>query len=53
MPKQSAGLLLFRLLYYITPFAIALVILGGREFWLSMTRARRASAAKSSKDHDA
>jgi len=29
-----AGLLLFRLLYYITPFAISLVILGVREFWL-------------------
>jgi len=35
-----AGLLLFRLLYYITPFAIALALLGGRELWLSM-RARR------------
>ncbi len=31
-----AGLLLFRLLYYITPFAIALAILGGRELWLSL-----------------
>jgi hypothetical protein len=30
-----AGLLLFRLLYYITPFAFALAILGGRELWLS------------------
>jgi uncharacterized membrane protein YbhN (UPF0104 family) len=30
-----AGLLLFRLLYYITPFALALAILGGRELWLS------------------
>lgn len=45
-----AGLLLFRLLYYITPFALALVILGGRELWLSMIRTRRAAAAKSSKD---
>ncbi|HEY2138134.1 MAG TPA: lysylphosphatidylglycerol synthase domain-containing protein [Xanthobacteraceae bacterium] len=36
-----AGLLLFRLLYYITPFAISLMILGGRELWLSL-RARRA-----------
>jgi hypothetical protein len=26
-----AGLLLFRLLYYITPFALALAVLGGRE----------------------
>jgi uncharacterized membrane protein YbhN (UPF0104 family) len=31
-----AGLLLFRLLYYITPFVIALVILGAREIWLNM-----------------
>jgi uncharacterized membrane protein YbhN (UPF0104 family) len=31
-----AGLLLFRLLYYITPFTIALVILGAREVWLNM-----------------
>ena len=28
-----AGLLLFRLLYYITPFALALAILGGREIF--------------------
>ena len=48
-----AGLLLFRLLYYITPFVLALVILGSRELWLSMTSARRAAVAKSSKDHDA
>jgi uncharacterized membrane protein YbhN (UPF0104 family) len=31
-----AGLLLFRLLYYITPFAISLAILGVREFWLGL-----------------
>ena len=37
-----AGLLLFRLLYYIVPFAIALVILGSREIWLNMSGARRA-----------
>jgi uncharacterized membrane protein YbhN (UPF0104 family) len=30
-----AGLLLFRLLYYIIPFALALLILGLREIWLS------------------
>jgi hypothetical protein len=36
-----AGLLLFRLLYYIVPFALALAILGLRELWLSMTRQRR------------
>jgi uncharacterized membrane protein YbhN (UPF0104 family) len=33
-----AGLLLFRLLYYITPFALALLMLGARELWLSTTR---------------
>jgi uncharacterized membrane protein YbhN (UPF0104 family) len=33
-----AGLLLFRLLYYITPFALALLMLGARELWLSATR---------------
>jgi hypothetical protein len=31
-----AGLLLFRLLYYIVPFALALAILGTREIWLNM-----------------
>ncbi len=31
-----AGLLLFRLLYYVVPFAIALSILGVREVWLNM-----------------
>jgi uncharacterized membrane protein YbhN (UPF0104 family) len=35
-----AGLLLFRLLYYITPFALSLLILGGRELVLAM-RGRR------------
>ena len=46
--KESvlAGLLLFRLLYYIAPFAIALVILGSREIWLNMHGARRAVKAK-------
>jgi hypothetical protein len=36
--KESvlAGLLLFRMLYYLAPFAIALVILGSREIWLNM-----------------
>ncbi len=33
-----AGLLLFRLLYYLTPFVIALAILGARELWLSLRR---------------
>jgi uncharacterized membrane protein YbhN (UPF0104 family) len=36
-----AGLLLFRLLYYICPFFLALLILGARELWLNM-RAQRA-----------
>ena len=35
-----AGLLLFRLLYYIIPFALALLILGARELWLNFSRAR-------------
>lgn len=36
-----AGMLLFRVLYYLTPFAVALVILGAREIWLSMKGARQ------------
>jgi uncharacterized membrane protein YbhN (UPF0104 family) len=32
-----AGLLLFRLLYYIAPFALSLVILGGRELLLGLS----------------
>ena len=32
-----AGLLLFRLLYYVIPFALSLLILGVRELWLSIT----------------
>ena len=41
--KESvlAGLLLFRVLYYLTPFVIALLILGTREIWLNMHGARR------------
>jgi glycosyltransferase 2 family protein len=31
-----AGLLLFRVLYYLVPFAVALSILGAREIWLNM-----------------
>jgi uncharacterized membrane protein YbhN (UPF0104 family) len=41
-----AGLLLFRLLYYIVPFVLALVILGTREIWLNMKGARRALEQK-------
>lgn len=37
-----AGLLLFRLLYYIVPFTLSLLILAGREVMLSL-RARRGS----------
>ena len=38
-----AGLLLFRVLYYLVPFALALAILGAREIWLNMhgTRVKR------------
>ena len=36
-----AGLLLFRLLYYLTPFVIALAILGAREIWLSVRHAKQ------------
>lgn len=32
-----AGLLLFRLLYYLVPFALALAILGAHEIWVSVT----------------
>jgi glycosyltransferase 2 family protein len=48
-PKEEllAALLLFRLLYYITPFAIALVFLGCRELWMSA----RAAAARKRADH--
>ncbi len=40
-----AGLLLFRLLYYIIPFVISLVILGTREFLLSRVTQRIAQSA--------
>jgi uncharacterized membrane protein YbhN (UPF0104 family) len=40
-----AGLLLFRLLYYIVPFALSLVLLGGRELLLSLSASRAAIAA--------
>jgi uncharacterized membrane protein YbhN (UPF0104 family) len=35
-PKLLAGLLLFRLLYYVVPFVLSLLILGGRELLLSL-----------------
>jgi uncharacterized membrane protein YbhN (UPF0104 family) len=40
-----AGLLLFRLLYYIIPFGIALGLLGSREIWLKIVKARAAKLA--------
>lgn len=39
--KLLAGLLLFRLLYYLVPFALALTILGTREIWLNVKGLRR------------
>jgi len=35
-----AGLLLFRLLYFIIPFTLALLAVGARELWLATTRAQ-------------
>ena len=43
-----AGLLLFRLLYYITPFVLALFLLGARELWFSFAASR---IAQRSNDH--
>ena len=40
-----AGLLLFRLLYYIVPFALSLLILGGRELVLALRTPRAPPAA--------
>jgi uncharacterized membrane protein YbhN (UPF0104 family) len=37
-----AGLLIFRLLYYILPFTLALAVLGMRELWLTVGRWRDA-----------
>lgn len=42
-----AGLLLFRMLYYLVPFALALVILGIRELWLNMQGVRTKPELKS------
>jgi glycosyltransferase 2 family protein len=36
-----AGLLLFRLLYYVTPFGLSLVILGVRELWIMLNGRRK------------
>jgi uncharacterized membrane protein YbhN (UPF0104 family) len=35
-----AGLLLFRLIYFIVPFGLALLIMGARELWLAVARPR-------------
>jgi uncharacterized membrane protein YbhN (UPF0104 family) len=35
-----AGLLLFRLIYFIVPFALALLIMGARELWLAVSGAQ-------------
>ena len=35
-PKLLAGLLLFRLLYYVVPLVLSLMILGGRELLLGL-----------------
>jgi uncharacterized membrane protein YbhN (UPF0104 family) len=40
-----AGLLLFRLLYYVVPFALSLLILGARELLLGIASRRRPPAA--------
>jgi glycosyltransferase 2 family protein len=45
-----AGLLLFRLLYYILPFAIALVILGAREIGLNAQARRQNGSASRSRN---
>jgi uncharacterized membrane protein YbhN (UPF0104 family) len=39
-----AGLLLFRVLYYLVPFAVALSILGAREVWLNTRRGKTPAA---------
>ncbi len=36
-----AGLLLFRLLYYLVPFALAVTVVGVREVWLSLKGSRQ------------
>jgi uncharacterized membrane protein YbhN (UPF0104 family) len=36
-----AGLLLFRLLYYLVPFGLSVAILGAREIWLTLDPGRR------------
>ena len=38
--KLLAGMLLFRLLYYVVPFALSLLLLGARELWLGVASER-------------
>jgi len=40
-----AGLLIFRILYYIIPFALALMILGVREVWMNLSGSARRQAS--------
>lgn len=47
-----AALLLFRLLYYIMPFVLALVLLGVRELWISMIPGLRPDPAKLHEVHE-
>ena len=47
-----AGLLLFRLLYYIVPFALSLAILGARELWLGYTAQSKPPPAADAKGAD-
>ncbi|HEY6254642.1 MAG TPA: lysylphosphatidylglycerol synthase domain-containing protein [Xanthobacteraceae bacterium] len=44
--KLVAGLLLFRLLYYVVPFALSLLILGGRELLLGLSGRRALLAVR-------
>jgi glycosyltransferase 2 family protein len=40
-----AGLLLFRLLYYLIPFGLSVALLGCREIWLTLAPAQRGGAS--------
>ena len=46
-----AGLLLFRLLYYLVPFALSVAILGGREIWLSLAGMRPGGGGDQNRPH--
>jgi uncharacterized membrane protein YbhN (UPF0104 family) len=46
-----AGLLLFRLLYYVIPFALSLAILGTREIWIALRGWRRKPLVAPSADN--